>query len=126
MTDRALDRADAPVRAFPFSLYEAVDREDWDALGAMFDEQAIYERPGFAPLLGRAEIVDFYRGTRDVRRGHHQLTDVIATGARVVCQGRFSCLTRSERRLKTDFCDVYALKDGLVVRRRTFFFTEVI
>ncbi|MCA1298587.1 nuclear transport factor 2 family protein [Stappia indica] len=110
----------------PFGMFQAIDGEDWPTLAAMFHPTAIYERPGYAPLLGRDEIMEFYRNVRNVRVGRHQVVDIVQDADTVVCQGRFSCHTKDGARLNAEFCDIYALKDGQIRRRKTYFYKETV
>lgn len=112
--------------SFPFGMFQAIDRENWPALEAMFDPKAIYERPGYAPLLGSKEIMDFYRNVRNVRVGRHHVVNVVREAGMVVCQGRFSCHTKGGDRVNAEFCDIYSVKNDRIMRRKTYFYKEAI
>ncbi len=110
----------------PFGLFEAVDTEDWNTLERYFHPQAVYERPGHEPMLGRDQVLDFYRNIRNVRHGNHQVTDIITNKENIVCQGRFSCVTKDGSRLTVEFSDFYLLNRGKILRRKTYFHAPVI
>lgn len=114
------------VPTFPFSMFEAVDKKEWSILEDIFHTNIIYERPGYATLRGLDDVMHFYREVRNVSQGRHQVTDVITANDKVVCQGHFACRTLLNEKIKTDFCDVYTMKDGRVRFRKTFFYSAVI
>ena len=50
--------------------YELVDADDVAGLVALFAPEAVYRRPGYEPLRGRAALTAFYSGTRAVSYTH--------------------------------------------------------
>lgn len=129
MTD--IPSTDAPalpgaLASIPAALFDAIDRFRWGELESLFDEDIIYERPGYAPLRGRAQVMHFYRHERAVAEGRHELIDVAAGNDRISCHGRFVGRSKRNEPLDLSFCDFYVLRDGRLLFRKTFFYVPLI
>ena len=103
------------------SMFRAVDARDWVGLGALFHPELRYDRPGFAPLLGREEVLRFYREVRTIH-GSHQLEAIVVEGDHGATWGRFVGATADGTALDLQFADCYGFRDGLLARRKSFFF----
>jgi steroid delta-isomerase len=107
--------------------YEFVDADDIPGLIGLFATDATYLRPGYPPLVGRAELERFYRDERVIARGSHELTKVIAAGADVAVHGQFTGVLRDGTQVEVRFADFFALgPDGHFVHRDTFFFSPAV
>jgi len=105
------------VRAY----YEAVDRSDLDGLLALFAPDARYERPGYAALVGRAALSDFYRNVRVIAEGRHAIEGLVVGGDEVAVRGSFAGRARAGNDLSVRFADFCRYRNGLIVERRTYF-----
>lgn len=102
--------------------YERVDAGDVDDVLAWFAEDAVYHRPGYAPMSGRAALAEFYGGERVIASGAHTLDDVLVDGDRVAVRGRFEGALRDGSRASVGFADFITYDgDGRAVERRSFF-----
>ena len=41
-------------------LFGCIDGRDWAGLSEFLHDEAIYERPGYEPFVGKPAILDFY------------------------------------------------------------------
>jgi steroid Delta-isomerase len=107
--------------------YELVDAGDVHGLLALFAPDAIYHRPGYPCLAGRAELERFYRDQRVIKAGSHTLTMLVAAGNHVAVHGDFSGVLCDGRRVDVRFADFFTLgPGGHFVRRDTFFFAPLV
>lgn len=109
-------------RALAERYYELVDRNDVDGVVALFAVNAVYERPGYDPLLGRNGIDAFYRSDRVIAYGKHTLAKVVVNGDDVAVEGAFSGVLRDGTRVDVRFADFFQIRDHEFAQRRTYFF----
>lgn len=102
-------------------LFGCIDGRDWTGLSDFLHEEAIYERPGYEPFVGKPAILDFYLTKRIISLGHHHVEKVLSDGANIACWGSFAGVAKSGRTLSMRFADVYRLREGRIDLRRTFF-----
>ena len=111
------------VRAY----YELVDRGEVDGLVSLFADDAVYCRPGYPPLRGRADLERFYREDRVIESGAHTLDSLVSSPPRVAVSGEFSGMLRSGEQVDLRFADFFTFAaDGHFARRDTFFFTPLV
>jgi len=106
---------------FVRELFKSIDDQDWSSLSGFLHDEAVYERPGYAPFVGKAAILHFYLSARIVASGCHVVERVLGDGKDIACWGSFTGMGRDGRSLKAGFADVYRLRDGRIDMRRTFF-----
>lgn len=107
--------------------YEFVDVGDVTGLLSLFAPDAVYHRPGYAPMVGRTEMADFYRGDRVIESGGHTLSHVTADNTGVAVHGEFAGVLKDGREVSLRFADFFTLRDdGLFSRRDTFFFAPMV
>ncbi len=107
--------------------YETVDADAVEELVALFSADAVYRRPGYEPLEGRAAIERFYRGARVIESGRHTLTHVTAEAAAVAVHGEFEGVLKDGTRVALRFADFFEFDaQGLFARRDTFFFVPAV
>lgn len=107
-------------------LFAAIDARRWDCLAHFFAKDIVYERPGYEPILGLAELERFYRDVRIVAAGQHDLAHVVTGGRFAACWGRFTGQSRLGDPLDERFADVYQIRGGLISSRTTYFFRPAI
>ncbi|MGW0632741.1 nuclear transport factor 2 family protein [Streptomyces sp. NPDC002758] len=103
-------------------LFSVVDSRNWPLLTRVLAENVHYERPGFAPMRGFADVERFYREKRDIASGRHVILGCVNEADESCCWGEFSGISLSDRRIDERFCDWYVFCDGLITVRRTFFY----
>ena len=62
-----------PVEAY----YSLVDRNEYVSLVELFSLDCVYERPGFAAIQGRSELLTFYRHERQISSGLHTIELIV-------------------------------------------------
>ncbi len=102
-------------------LYAVIDACDWRELGRIFHRDVIYERPGYPRMVGRTELLQFYREERPIRWGRHTVRCALSDRDTVACWGLFEGLHRDGSALKERYADFFRFEDGLIRCRRTFF-----
>jgi ketosteroid isomerase-like protein len=108
-------------RDFVTAMFRAVDARDWAALALHFHEDLRYDRPGFPPLMGRDRVLHFYREVRAIH-GTHQIEAIVIDGEAGASWGRFVGTKTDGAPVDVQYADCYRFRDGLLWRRKSFFF----
>ncbi len=106
-------------------MFRVIDACDWDGLERFFHPDLEYERPGFARFEGRDANLRFYRDIRSIR-GEHRFEAFAIGDETGACWGRFVGHAQDGTPLDVPFADCYRFRDGLLWRRKSFFFVPVI
>ena len=108
--------------------YDLVDAGDVPGLVALFAENAVYDRPGYDPLRGHGDLEHFYTYVRIIQSGRHTITSLLVDGNQVAVTGQFNGVLKDGSEVKDqEFADFFKLDDrGLIVHRKTFFFTKAL
>lgn len=107
-------------------LFAAVDGRNWHDLHKVFAEDAIYERPGYEPLIGLDRILHFYEYERIIADGRHLVDHVTGALGAAACWGRFQGTSRTGEPLDERFADTYVVEEGKITVRRTYFWRPAI
>jgi len=109
------------------TYYELVDANSVEDMLALFDDQAIYRRPGYEPLNGKFMLRSFYNSERLIEHGSHQITRMIIQGCSAAVVGCFEGKLKSGSRVNVRFSDFFSVNEKrLIVERDTFFFAPSI
>ena len=104
------------------NYYRSVDANDLAGVLDWFAEDAVYHRPGYAPMRGRAELKDFYGGARMIDSGAHTLDEVLIDGDRAAVRGRFDGTLKDGSTVSMGFADfIRYAADGRAAERRSYF-----
>lgn len=107
--------------------YALVDAGDVDGVVGCFAEDAVYHRPGYAPMEGRAALAEFYGGERVIADGRHELDEVVVEGRRVAVHGRFVGTLKDGSAARVGFADFWVLdEEDRATSRRSFFDTPAV
>lgn len=106
---------------FVRSMFRAIDARDWDALGSQFHHEIRYDRPGIPPLIGRDQVVRFYREIRAIQ-GEHRIEAIVVDDEHGASWGRFVGSKQDGTPIDIQYADCYGFKEGLLWRRKSFFF----
>lgn len=107
--------------------YELVDKGDIGGLLALFASDAVYDRPGYETLEGRAELDEFYHADRVIADGRHTVRATVCDGTTVAVQGDFEGVLKSGKHVRLRFADFFEVApDGLFSRRDTYFFAPMV
>jgi ketosteroid isomerase-like protein len=127
MSAHIINTEDAPMSdSFITRMFATIDARRWDALADFFTADAVYERPGYEPLIGFEALDHFYRRVRIIGAGRHRVERLVEGRESAACWGRFVGTSRDGRALDERFSDVYELRDGRIVRRTSYFFRPAI
>lgn len=107
--------------------YERVDAHDVTGLLDLFADDAVYHRPGYEPLVGRADLEQFYLAGRVIREGRHSVRTAVVDGAEAAVHGEFDGVLKDGRAVSLRFADFFVFNDEDAIQRRdTFFFTPLV
>ncbi|WP_447041114.1 nuclear transport factor 2 family protein [Streptomyces sp. DSM 118878] len=107
--------------------YELVDAGDVPGLVNLFDEDAVYRRPGYEPLVGHAGLERFYREHRVIKEGRHTVATLVLHGDDAAVHGEFRGALHDGREVDLRFADFFTFSDANTFRSRdTFFFTPMV
>jgi ketosteroid isomerase-like protein len=107
-------------------MYSTIDARSWDEHTEFFTADAVYERPGYAPIIGFPALEHFYREVRIIVSGQHRIERLVVGRETAACWGRFVGASRDGKPLDERFADVYELRGGRVARRTSYFFRPAI
>ncbi|MFP5392108.1 MAG: nuclear transport factor 2 family protein [Gammaproteobacteria bacterium] len=104
-------------------MFSLIDACEWPQLEQHFHSDIEYRRPGYPPINGIDDLLDFYKNRRIIKSGQHVVETVCEadSGRAVSAMGSFVGTDRQGKDLRVRFCDVYHLEDGKIRRRETFF-----
>lgn len=107
-------------------LFARIDDCDWEGLAELFDAEAVYERPGYAPLVGLPRLVQFYRRERQVASGKHELEGVVVDNDAAASWGGMRGTLKDGARADVRFAEIYLFAGGKIKLRRSYFFTPAV
>lgn len=102
-------------------FFNAVDNRNWKELELMLDENIVYERPGYEPMVGRQDVMTFYTQKRIISSGRHNIKNILINDNIIVCNGSFSGESNQSLKLDVEFCDIYFFNGVSLFYRKTFF-----
>ncbi len=115
--------AESAVRRY----YELVDAGDVEGVLDCFAADAVYHRPGYAPMVGRSALATFYGGERVISEGRHSLDALVADGPAVAVRGRFVGTLKDGGAATVGFADFWELDgEGRAVTRHSYFDTPAV
>jgi uncharacterized protein len=106
-------------------MFVAVDRQDWAGLADFYCDDCRYERPGFAPILNRQALLQFYADIRPIAAGEHRLIATLKDGDFLFATGVFSGTLKSGHSIQLQFADLYETRNQRIYKRKTFFYTPL-
>ncbi len=106
--------------------YATVDAGDPNATADLFAANGAYDRPGYDTMVGEA-IRDFYNGERVIESGAHSIAEVVVEGNRAAVHGTFDGKLKDGSDAHEGFADFFVFDDdGLIERRRSFFYRAAV
>ncbi|MDO5535753.1 MAG: nuclear transport factor 2 family protein [Propionibacteriaceae bacterium] len=107
--------------------YRLVDAGDVEGVLGWFAEDAVYHRPGYAPMEGREALATFYGGERVIDSGSHDLEQVLVQGRDVAVRGRFRGRLKDGSTVDLGFADFITYDaQGRAATRRSYFETPAV
>ncbi|NYI99653.1 ketosteroid isomerase-like protein [Nocardioides thalensis] len=105
------------------SYYRAVDAGDIEGVLECFAEDARYDRGGYPPLQGAADLRRFYAHDRVIASGRHRVERILVDGRTAAALGTFQGTSKSGDALDIRFADFFVFHDDLIGQRTTYFLT---
>ena len=109
------------LREVSLAYYTAIDIGDLEALLACFSADAVYRRPGYAPIVGQEGLRDFFANVRVIESGAHEIEDIVIDGERAAIRGRFVDRLKDGSPLDFGFADFFGFEEGLIAARTSYF-----
>lgn len=107
--------------------YRAVDSGEVERLLQFFDPSIRYVRPGFEIIQGMDDLRDFYNHVRPIRRGEHQISQVLIDGRSAAAHGEFIGVLHDGRSVAVGFADFMRIGPTNKIRERfTYFFAPAV
>jgi ketosteroid isomerase-like protein len=109
------------------SYYVLVVAVDVYGLIALFDAQAVYNRTGYAPLVGTAELERIYREDRINDKGRHTLSSALIGKDEAAVHGTIEGVLKNGQHVTLRFADFFTFSgEGIFQSRDTFFFAPMV
>ncbi|MBZ5521031.1 MAG: ester cyclase [Acidobacteriia bacterium] len=108
------------------NMFGTIDNREWTALERFFLKDLIYERPGYAPLVGYDRVLQFYREERVIASGRHLLEEIVLDGDSGACWGRFVGKHKNGSSIDERFADTYKFEQGKIKLRKSYFFRPAV
>lgn len=110
------------LREATLRYYRAVDAGDVDGVIDWFAPEAVYHRPGYAPMTGREALRAFYAGDRVIESGTHRLDQLLVDGSAVAVRGVFTGRLKDGSEVTVGFSDFVDYDgQGRALQRRSYF-----
>ncbi len=116
------DLEEATVREY----YRLVDANKVDDLLDLFAVDAVYSRPGYPVMHGRAELARFYRGERVIDCGRRTLDQVVVHNPQIAVTGSFEGALKDGTEVGLRFADFFVFDGPRIARRDTYFFAPLV
>jgi ketosteroid isomerase-like protein len=107
------------------SMFRLIDAGRFTELHSTMAQEIVYERPGYRPRENLESVLHFYLCERQVEQGRHTIELVVGADDCAMAHGSFSGTTKSGLAIETKFSEVYQIRDGLVIFRRSYFFEPI-
>ncbi|MFG2682010.1 nuclear transport factor 2 family protein [Streptomyces sp. NPDC048392] len=123
MTSFEVDQIAERVRRY----YTLVDDGDVQGVVALFADGAVYERPGYDPIVGRDGLDAFYRGRRVIDAGRHTVVKLVVEASEAAVEGEFRGTLKDGSEVDLRFADFFRLDEDLLFEvRNTYFFAPMV
>ena len=103
------------------TYYARVDGPSPQQVVDLFAPDAVYRRPGYAPLRGTQDLLAFFGEKRVIASGTHTLDRVVTAGSIVAVEGTFEGVLKSGVEVSLRFADFFDLGGELIRARNTYF-----
>ena len=113
------------TRADLEAMFRAIDAADWETVARYFHPDLIYDRPGFSLIEGRDQTLRFYREIRAIQ-GEHRCECFALEPEAGACWGRFVGAKKDGTPVDLQFADCYRFKEGLLWRRKSYFYVPLV
>jgi steroid delta-isomerase len=101
--------------------YRLVDASNFAPMLELFADDVVYRRPGYAPLVGKPALANFYRGVRVIDSGRHRLLSVLVHEGAAAVEGQFAGRLKDGTQVDLKFADFFRFRGDRIVERTTYF-----
>lgn len=123
MTAFEVDQITERVRRY----YTLVDDGDVQGVVGLFADSAVYERPGYDPIVGRDGLDAFYRGQRVIDSGSHTVVKLVVGASEAAVEGEFRGTLKDGSEVDLRFADFFRFGEDLLFEvRKTYFFAPMV
>lgn len=116
-----------PIADRVHRYYSLVDDGDVQGVVGLFARDAVYRRPGYAPIIGQDGLDAFYRSERVIVSGCHTVHRLIAGLHEAAVEGEFRGRLKDGSEVDLRFADFFRLDKNLFFDvRNTYFFSPLV
>lgn len=114
-------------RRLVLDYYDALDRDDMEAVLECFSGEVLYRRGGYPDIAGMDKLRDYYLGGRKLAQGRHMVRDVLVEGQRAAAQGMYEGQLKNGERMAMGFGAFFTFdNNGRIAEHTTYFFTPAV
>lgn len=107
--------------------YTEVDKGNIERVVELFEVDAEYSRPGYAPMRGREAIRAFYVDDRIIESGAHSIESIVSDSGAVAVEGSFKGTVRGGIDAEVKFADFFCPGSNVLIqKRRTYFYAPLV
>lgn len=107
--------------------YDALDRDDLEAVLEGFSGDVLYRRPGYEVIAGMDRLRSYYTGDRKLAAGRHLVRDVVVEGQRAAAHGMYEGQLKDGERTAVGFAAFFSFDgNGRIAEHTTYFFTPAV
>lgn len=107
--------------------YDALDRDDLEAVLECFSGDALYRRPGYGDITGTDQLRSYYASDRKLAAGRHLVREVLVDGQRAAAQGMYEGQLKGGERTTMGFGAFFGFDAlGRISEHTTYFFTPAV
>ena len=100
---------------------ELVDSGRYEELSPLLSEKAVYQTIiGRAPIVGASKLIQYYKETRVVGSGVHEVTGIIAEGNKTAALLRMKGTMKDGSKIEFEAVDLFTFDGDKIVGIRTF------
>lgn len=121
------DRREQQLKSAVQGYYDALDRDDIEAVLDAFNGDVLYRRPGYQTIVGMDGLRAYYSGDRKLKAGRHVIQAMIAEGATVAAHGVWEGELKDGGSTSMGFAAFFAFDPtGRIAEHTTYFFTPAV
>lgn len=98
---------------------ELVDSGRYDELLPLLSEKLVYQTIG-PPIVGPSKLIQYYKDTRVVGSGTHEVTDIIVEGSKAAILLRMKQVMKDGSKREFEAVDLFTFEGDKIVGVRTF------
>ena len=100
---------------------ELVDSGRYEELSPLLSEKVVYQTIiGRAPIVGASKLIQYYKETRVVGSGVHEVTGIVAEGNKAAVLLRMKGAVKDKSKIVFEAVDLFTFEGDKIVGIRTF------